>query len=255
MPAPQNTLKAALRDGRTMHGFWVSLADPYAAEIVGQAGFDWLLLDAEHGPNDLRTLLAQLQALSGSPSHPVVRLPEGTPTLIKQALDIGAQSLLIPMVESAEQARMLVRATRYPPEGMRGVGAALARASRFGAIGDYVTTANDQILLMVQAESRAALDALDEILAVDGVDGVFLGPADLAADMGYPGAAGVPQVQAAIADAIARIRAAGKSAGIIDMDLPQAARWRAMGANFVACGADAPMFARAVRELAARCRD
>ena len=166
-------------------------------------------------------------------------------------LDIGAQSLLIPMIESAAQARAVLGATRYPPEGFRGVGAALARASRFGAVPDYVTSANGEICLLVQVESRAGLDALDDILAVDGVDGVFIGPADLAADMGHPGRADAPEVTRAILAALARIRAAGKAAGVLALEPAFADECRAAGANFVGVGIDVTVYAEAIRALAA----
>src|SRR6056297_2250154 len=159
MPAPENLFKSALSQGETLYGCWAGFADAYATEILATARFDWLVLDGEHAPNDLRSIMAQLQVLQGQHSQPVVRLPMGEAWAIKQALDIGAQSLLIPMVESAEQARALVAATRYPPEGIRGSGAALGRASRFSAIPDYKATANDQICLIVQIESRAGLAA------------------------------------------------------------------------------------------------
>ncbi len=190
MPAPKNPFKAALREDRFQLGLWVALASPYAAEVVSGSGYDWLLIDGEHGPNDIPLLAAQIHSLAGSGSHPIVRLPIGEAWLIKQILDAGAQTLLIPMVESVEQAQALVRAVRYPPHGIRGVGAALGRASQFSRIGDYLETANDEICLLLQIESRAGLAVIDEVAALDGVDGVFIGPSDLAADMGHLGKAG-----------------------------------------------------------------
>ena len=254
MNLPENAFKRALREDRPLIGCWLGLADPYAAEIAGTAGFDWLVIDGEHAPNDLRSILAQLQALASSPSHPIVRLPVGESWMIKQVLDLGAQTLLIPMVESAAQAADLVRATRYPPAGRRGVGAALARASRFSAIPDYTDRADSQICLLVQVESRAGLDALDAILGVEGVDGVFIGPADLAADMGHRGRPDAPEVRAAIGDALTRIRAAGRAAGILDGNPDQARDWMAAGANFVAVGVDVLALARALRALSAAFR-
>src|SRR6056297_3387587 len=188
MPAPENHLKSALAHGETLYGCWAGLAAPYPTEVLAEAGFDWLVIDAEHAPNDLGTISAQLGVLRGSSTQAVVRLPMGETWAIKQVLDAGAQTLIIPMVESAAQATGLVRAMRYPPEGVRGSGAAPARASRFSGIADYIPTANAQMCLMVQVESRAGLDALDDILAVDGVDGVFIGPADRGgrADAGHP---------------------------------------------------------------------
>ena len=250
MPAPTNTFKQMLLNGTTQIGCWVGLADGYAAEISATAGFDWLLIDGEHAPNDLRSIMAQLQVIGASSSHPVVRIPEGDTCLIKQVLEIGAQSLLIPMVDSAEQAAEWVRATRYPPQGVRGVGSALARASMFNSIPDYLTTANDQICLLLQAESAKAIAALDDILATDGVDGVFIGPSDLAADMGYLGNANAPEVQEVIQDALARIRAAGKAAGILSLDNTDTARYVQWGAQFVAVGVDVILFASAMTDLA-----
>jgi 4-hydroxy-2-oxoheptanedioate aldolase len=255
MPAPVNTFKSALTSGRMLYGCWAGFADPYPTEVLGTAGFDWLVLDGEHAPNDLRSLMAQLQVLEASDSHPVVRLAHDAPWGIKQALDIGAQTLLIPMVDSADQARDLVRAVRYPPDGIRGSGAALARASRFAAIPDYFATANAQICLLVQVESRAALDALDEILAVEGVDGVFIGPSDLAADMGHAGDASAAPVRAALKDALGRIAASDKAAGILALDHATAQDYRDWGAQFLAVGIDVVMYAQAARALAARWRD
>ena len=193
-----NPFKQALAARQALVGLWLSLAHPYAAEACATAGFQWLLIDGEHAPNDVRSTLAQLQAVAAYPAQPVVRALTGDTALIKQLLDIGAQNLLVPMVDTAEQARALVAATRYPPEGIRGVGAAVARASRWGARRDYLGAANDEVCLLVQAETRTALANLQSICAVDGVDGVFIGPADLAASMGHRGAPGHPEVQAAI---------------------------------------------------------
>jgi len=252
MELRENTFKAALTEGRTQIGCWVGLADDYAAEIAGTAGFDWLLIDGEHAPNDMRSMRAQLTALAASESHPVIRLPIGEVWMIKQALDIGAQTLLVPMVESGAQAALMARAMRYPPEGLRGVGAALARASQFSGIADYVNKADAEVCLLVQVENRLGLEALDDILAVDGVDGVFIGPADLSADMGYRGNAEAPEVIDAITDAIRRIRAAGKAGGILATNEAQARRWMDVGANFVAVGIDVLVLANGLRALAAK---
>ncbi len=215
MAAKQNPFKAALSEGKTVLGCWLGLADGYAAEIMGKAGFDWLVIDGEHSPNDLRSIRDQLIALEHSESHAVVRVPIGETWMIKQVLDAGAQTVLVPMVDSADQAQQLVRACTYPPHGDRGVGYMLGRASEFGKVADYGTTADAQVCLLVQVESLKGLAALDEILTVDGVDGVFIGPADLAADMGHMGNAMHPDVQAAIMDALSRIAASGKAAGIL----------------------------------------
>lgn len=249
MPAPKNLFKAALREDRFQLGLWVALASPYAAEIVSDSGYDWLLIDGEHGPNDIPLLAAQIQALAGSGSHPIVRLPIGEAWLIKQILDAGAQTLLIPMVESVEQAQALVRAVRYPPHGIRGVGAALGRASQFSRIGDYLETANDEICLLLQIESRAGLAILDEVAALDGVDGVFIGPSDLAADMGLLGKPGSPEVLAAITDAFERIKRAGKARGIMTLDLNQAKLYRDLGATFMAIGTDVTLLVSATTQL------
>lgn len=250
MPAPTNPLKARLLAGETLHGIWLGMADAYAAEIAATAGFDWLLIDGEHAPNDLRSTMAQLALLERGASAPVVRLPDGDPVKIKQALDIGAQTLLIPMVDSGDQAAMLVRASRYPPHGFRGVGSSLARASRFSAIPDYLATANDQICLILQVESLKGLAALDDILATPGVDGVFIGPSDLAADMGHLGNAQHAEVQAAVFDALTRIRKAGRIAGVLATAPGFIADCKAAGANFVGVGIDVTLFAGALRALA-----
>ena len=188
MQMPKNEFKAALQKrGWPLIGLWAGLADPVCLEICAGAGFDWLLIDGEHAPNDVRSVLAQLQAVAPYPVHPVVRPLSGDVNLIKQMLDIGAQTLLIPMVESAAQARQLVSAVRYPPEGIRGIGAALARAARWDRIPNYVHEANAQMCLLVQVETRKGLENLEAIAGVEGVDGVFIGPADLSAAMGHPG--------------------------------------------------------------------
>lgn len=247
MPAPRNHLKSRLAQGETLHGCWLGMADAYAAEMAASCGFDWLLIDGEHAPNELRTTLAQLAVIEPSESLPVVRLRDDDPARIKQVLDAGAQSLLIPMIESAAQARRVVAATRYPPEGVRGVGSSLARASRFSAIQDYLETANGQICLILQIESRAGLAALDDILALEGVDCVFIGPADLAADMGHLGNAAHPEVRAAVMGAIRRIAASGKAAGVLSTEDAFIAECKAAGARFVGVGIDVLMFVEALR--------
>ena len=244
---PANPFKSALAANQLQIGCWASLADPYSLEILAGAGFDWLLIDAEHGPNDLRSVLRQLQVVAGYPVHPVVRLPVGDPTLIKQYLDIGAQSLLIPMVESGQQARELLAATRYPPQGMRGV--ASARASRWGAIPGYLQGAGADIALLIQVESAAGLAHLDELLAVDGVDGIFVGPWDLAASLGHLGNPHHPEVVSAIEGCIDRIVQAGKAPGIVTPDHALARGYIDRGVKFCAVGIDAMMLAAAARIL------
>ncbi|WP_109465321.1 aldolase/citrate lyase family protein [Albibacillus kandeliae] len=252
MAAPINTFKQRLLAGETLIGCWLATGEDYVAEIMGTAGFDWLVIDGEHSPNDLRSIRAQLTALAASGSEPVVRVPLGETWMIKQVLDVGARTVLVPMVETAEQARQLVRDCRYPPEGVRGVGSALGRATMFNSVKDYVATANAQICLLVQVESRNGLEHLDEILAVEGVDGVFIGPADLATDMGHAGNSEAAEVKAAIHGAITRIAAAGKAPGILAMAEAPIQRHIDSGARFVAVGADVVLLSTAARQLAAR---
>lgn len=248
----ENAFKAALARGDTLFGFWLALADAYSAEVCAGAGFDWLVIDGEHAPNDLRSTLSQLQALAPFPAAPVVRPPVGDPVLIKQFLDIGARNLLIPMVETAEQARALVAATRYPPHGIRGVASALVRASQFSRYTEYLAHADEGVCLLLQVESAAALTALDDIAGVEGVDGVFVGPADLAASLGHLGNPGHPEVQAAIRDAAGRTRGAGRAAGILATDEGVARTYLEWGYSFVAVGVDVMLLARATSALAAR---
>lgn len=252
MRTPANTFKQALAVPRARIGLWLGLADPYTAEVCATAGFDWLLIDGEHGPNDLRSMLGALQAVAPYPAHPVLRIPHGDTALIKQVLEIGATTLLVPMVESAAQARELVRATRYPPRGVRGVGSGLARSSRWGGYPGYLHEADDGICLLVQVETASALAQLDEIAAVEGVDGVFIGPADLSASMGHLGNPSHPEVRQAIDGAIAHILAAGKAPGILAVDEALARHYIGLGARFVAVGVEATLLARAARALATR---
>src|SRR4051812_2835140 len=221
MQTPTNPFKKALAENRPQIGLWLGLASAYSTEICAGAGFDWLLIDGEHAPNDLRSILAQAQVIAGYPdSHAIARVPVGHgnigTALIKQYLDLGVQTLLVPMVDTAEQAAQIVRAMRYPPLGIRGMGG--ARASRWGRYPNYSKEANDQVCLLVQAETTEALRNLDAIIATEGVDGVFIGPADLSAAMGHVGNPGHPEVKAAIDDAIKRITAGGKAAGILSID-------------------------------------
>ena len=246
-----NKFKSALQAKQPQIGLWLSLANAYTAELCATAGFDWLLLDSEHAPNDVRGILAQLQAVAPYRSQPVVRPVTGDVALIKQLLDIGAQTLLVPMVDTAEQARHLVSATRYPPEGIRGVGSAAARVSRWGQRSDYLDRANDEVCLLVQAETALALQNIEEICAVDGVDGVFIGPADLAASLGHRGKPGHPEVQAAIEDAMRRIIACGKAAGTLVSDTALARRYLDLGCTYVAVGLDVRLLAMGARALCA----
>ncbi|MGR3617770.1 MAG: HpcH/HpaI aldolase family protein [Paracoccaceae bacterium] len=252
MPAPTNTFKQALKRGERVIGCWMSFAEAPVAEVMGTAGFDWLVIDGEHGPNDIRSIRDQLIALHSSPSHPVVRVPVGETWIIKQVLDAGAQTVLVPIVESADQARELVRACTYPPLGTRGVGATAARATRFGSVSEYIPTADDEICLLVQVENIAGMDALDDILAVEGVDGVFIGPADLSTDMGFAGNSAAPEVVEVIADAITRIAEAGKAPGILGVAEESTQSYFDMGAQFLAVGIDVMLLANSARALAAK---
>lgn len=250
MPMPRNTFKAALQAGQRQIGLWVGLADANVAEALAGCGYDWLLLDGEHAPNDVRTVLEQLRAVAPYPVQPVVRPVQGEVALIKQYLDVGAQTLLVPMIDTPEQATQMVRAMRYPPHGIRGVGAALARASRWNQITDYLQHADGEMCLLVQAETPRALENLAAIAATDGVDGVFFGPSDLSASMGHRGQPSHPEVQRAILDGIATVRAAGKAAGILATDQALAQRYLDAGALFVAVGLDTALLVRAATELA-----
>ncbi|MDP9894873.1 4-hydroxy-2-oxoheptanedioate aldolase [Variovorax boronicumulans] len=250
MPA-HNPFKAALAARQPQVGLWLSMADPYLAEVSAGTGFDWLLIDGEHAPNDLRSTLAALQAVAPHRAQPVVRAVQGDTALIKQLLDIGAKTLLVPMVDTAEQARNLVSAMRYPPLGIRGVGSAVGRASQWSARADYLDAADDEVCLLVQAETVQALGNLDAICAVEGVHGVFIGPADLAASMGHRGRPGHPEVQAAIEGAMRTIVACGKAAGTLTSDPALARRYLEIGCTFVAVGVDVLLYANAARKLAA----
>jgi 4-hydroxy-2-oxoheptanedioate aldolase len=252
--ALHNPFKAALRKGRRQIGLWQALANPYTIEICAGAGFDWLLLDGEHAPNDIPTLLAQLQAAAPYPVHAVGRPPVGDPHVIKQYLDIGFQTLLIPFVETAGQAEALVRAVRYPPFGIRGVAPGLSRAARWGRVADYLDRADDEICLLVQIESVTGIENLDSICAVDGVDGLFIGPADLSAAFGHRGRPGDPAMVERIEDAIRRIVASGKAAGILALDPAFAERCGGLGCTFIAVGTDTGLLARASSELAGDAR-
>ena len=245
MPAPCNEFKKRLLAGEKLIGCWLGLTDGYAAHMMGTVGFDWLLIDGEHAPNDIRSIRDQVIALEGSQSAPVVRLPIGETWLIKQVLDLGVQTILVPMVESADQARELVQAMRYPPAGRRGVGAALARASGYSGFDDYVATADDQMCLLVQVETRAGLNALEEIAQVEGVDGVFIGPADLSADFGA--SPSDPDMHARVLDALRAVEATGKAPGIISTEDKVIADYFGAGARFVAVGIDLLMMLKTAR--------
>ncbi|MFO1329452.1 MAG: aldolase/citrate lyase family protein [Rubrivivax sp.] len=251
MELPRNRFKQALREGRQQLGLWCSLSHHYALEAVAGAAFDWLLLDMEHSPNDLESLLAQLQAAAAYPASAVVRVPWNDMVAIKRVLDIGAQSLLIPFVQNVDEARAAVAATRYPPDGVRGV-AGSTRATRFGRVSGYAKRAHEEICVLVQLETKEALQHIEAIAALDGIDGIFIGPADLHASMGFAGEIAHPQVTALIDDAIRRIRAAGKAPGILMVNEALAAHYIEQGTLFTAVGNDISLLARAADALAAR---
>jgi 4-hydroxy-2-oxoheptanedioate aldolase len=247
-----NQFKRGLQSARQMYGLWLGLADPYAAEICAGAGFDWLMLDGEHAPNDVRSLLGALQAIAPYPGHPVVRIPSADVTLVKQVLDIGAQTILVPAVDDAAQALLLARAMRYPPDGTRGVGTALARAARWGAEADYLSVADAEACLIVQIETLAGVRNAAAIAAVDGVDALFIGPADLAASLGYRGQATHPKVREAIEALIRTARSAGKPVGTLTTDPDLARHYLACGCSFIAVGVDTLLLRLGARELAQR---
>ncbi|HVV08048.1 aldolase/citrate lyase family protein [Amycolatopsis sp.] len=245
---------ARLRESAPLVGMWVVSGSAYNAEICAGGGLDCLVIDCEHAPNTVPLLVPQLQAVAPYPVDVVVRAPSDDPVLIKQMLDVGVHNLMVPMVETGAQARDLVAATRYPPEGIRGVGGAFARASRWGRVPGYLRDAAAGLTLTAQVESQRGLDELKAIAAVDGVDAVFLGPADLAASLGHLGEPEHPDVLAAIEDAIRTVTAAGKAACVNAFAEPTARRYLAAGARFVVVGADVTLLARGSEELAARYR-
>jgi len=234
----RNRFKRALQRRELQVGMWSTLCSNLVAEILAHAGFDWILLDTEHAPNEVPDLLAQLQALSGGTASPIIRAPWNDAVLIKRILDIGAQSILLPYVQTPEEARSAVAAVRYPPRGVRGVSGS-SRASNFGRIKDYLRKAEEEICLLVQLETAAALGHLESISSVDGIDGIFIGPADLSASLGHLGDPKHPETQNAIRDAGQRLARLGKSAGILALTEPDARRYMEYGYNFVAVGVDA----------------
>jgi len=243
-----NSFKRRLAAGETLIGCWCSLANPITTEVLGLAGFDWLLLDGEHAPNDVTTFIPQLMALKDSASAPVVRPSWNDAVEIKRLLDAGFYNILVPFVQTADDARRAVAATRYPPAGIRGVSVS-QRNNRFGTVADYFRHIDGQITVLVQIESRAGLEAAGEIAAVDGVDGVFVGPSDLAAALGHLGHPAEASVQAAIAQVFAAAKSAGKPSGILTPVEADARRYLAMGATFVAVGSDLGVFRSATQQL------
>lgn len=254
MENPKNQFKAALREGRQQIGLWNMITGPLVPEALSGLGYDWVVIDTEHSPTDVSDVLPALQAMAAEPgTSAVVRPAWNDPVLIKRLLDFGAQTLLVPYVQSAEEARAAVAATRYPPVGMRGV-AGLHRATRYGRIGDYMARAHEETCVLVQVETRAALDRLEEIAGVEGVDGVFIGPADLAASLGRPGRQDHPEVVEAIMGAIDRLGALGVPAGILTLDGNFAQACMARGTRFTAVGIDASLMLSGARDLLARFR-
>ncbi|WP_309106092.1 HpcH/HpaI aldolase/citrate lyase family protein [Arthrobacter sp.] len=249
---PDNTFRDALAAAhRPLAGMWVCSGSPLVAELCAGSGLDWLLVDAEHSPNGLESILAQLQAIHGFPVHTLVRPPVNDTVLIKQYLDLGVQNLLIPMVNSVPEAEAAVAATRYPPRGVRGVGSALARAARWNRIPDYLARAAETISITVQIESTKAVDSVTEILAVEGVDAIFLGPSDLAASMGLLGQQEHPEVRAAVEHCLGAAKSAGKPAGVNAFNPDTARHYLDNGASFILVGADVALLARGSEALAA----
>lgn len=251
MDLPRNTFKHALAAGTPQIGLWLSLSSNYSAEVCAASGFDWVLVDTEHSPNELDMVFSQLQAIAPYPSHAVVRVAWNDPVIVKRTLDVGAQTLLFPFVQDAAEAARAVAATRYPPRGIRGV-AGTTRATRFGRVKDYAKRAHEETCVLVQVETQEAVDAIEAIAKVDGVDGIFIGPADYHASLGYTGETANPAVLPKIEDAVRRIRATGKAPGILTADETLARRYLELGALFVAVGADVGLLARGADALAAR---
>ena len=249
MEVTKNRFKFAMQGGDVQYGAFLGLPDGSAAEIAAGTGFDWVLIDQEHGPFELSSVLRHLQVLAAYDVAPIVRAASGDPTLLKKLLDVGAQSLVIPMVDTAAQAEALVQAVRYPPQGIRGIGTSMARAARWNQVPGYAHSANEEICLIVQAETSQAMANLDRILAVDGVDGVFIGPSDLSASMGHVGNPGHPEVISAIDTALQQISSAGKYAGVFCMAPDLAQHYIAQGANFLAVGTDTMVLAQGLGEL------
>ena len=250
MELPVNKFKHALKAGTPQIGIWSSLSSHIVAELLAHAGFDWVLLDTEHSPNELPMVQQQLQAMHGGAATPIVRVPWNDMVMIKRYLDIGAQSLLLPYVQTVEEAKNAVAYTRYPPEGVRGVAGA-TRAVGYGRIKDYHKTAHQELCLLVQVETRKAMANIDAIAAVEGVDGVFIGPNDLSADMGYLGNWQHPEVWKVMEAAAKKIRQAGKAPGIL-VGEADGKRCLDMGYLFVAVGSDVGMLATGADALAAK---
>lgn len=248
---PSNAFKQALREGRPQIGLWASLCSNVATEVIAGAGFDWILIDTEHAPNELPMVFSQLQALVGGTAAPIVRPAWNDMVLMKRLLDIGVQNFLVPYVQTPEEARAAVAATRYPPQGIRGV-AVTHRANQYGRVKDYFKRANEEICVLLQIETQVALQNLEAIAAVEGVDGLFIGPSDLAAALGHLGNTAHQEVRATIEDAFVRIRKAGKAPGILAPIDADARHWLSKGCVVLGVGSDAGLLARHSEELAAK---
>ena len=251
MDLPVNAFKHALAAGTPQIGLWSTLSSHITAELAAGAGFDWLLLDMEHSPNDLESLVTQLQAVQPYPTHAVVRVPWNDMVMLKRVLDVGAQSVLVPMINTADEARAAVAAMRYPPHGVRGVGGT-TRATRWGRVKGYPQQVERELCILLQVETPQALDNIEAIAAVQGVDGIFIGPSDLHASFGFVGDKHHPEVWPKIEDAIRRIRAAGKAPGFLTPSEPDSRRILELGGLFVAVGSDAGLLAGAADALCAR---
>lgn len=250
----RNRFRAGLESGKTQFGVWLGIPDATAAEIMAGAGFDWLLIDHEHGAFELRDVMSHLQVMAAYDVAPIVRPVDGNAALLKKLCDIGAQSFIVPMIDTPEQAAEVVSAVKYPPDGRRGMGTSLARAARWNSVPGYVGRANDEMLVIVQAETTTAIDNLEAIAGTPGIDGVFIGPSDLSASMGHVGNVSHPEVEKTVGDALRTIRAAGKFAGLLCLDESKIAHFEDCGANFVGVGVDTLLLGNAARGLAARCK-
>jgi len=251
---PKNTFKQALAEMRPQIGLWSTLSSNIASEVLACAGYDWVVIDMEHSPNEIPTVYTQLQSYDPSPTSAVIRLPWNDPVVVKRVLDIGAFSLLFPMIQTVEEAEKAVASTRYPPRGIRGV-SLNQRGNRYGRIASYVKEFENELCITVQIETRAALERVEDIAAVDGVDGIFFGPADLSADMGYLGQPGHPTVKEALSDGLAKCRQAGKPAGILTAVEADSIHWLKEGYVFVAVGTDTAILGRGADALLARIKE
>jgi len=249
MELPRNRFKHAIAAGQLQIGLWCSLCSNIAADIVRDSGFDWLLFDTEHSPNEIPDVLSQLQANEGGAATPIIRPAWNDTVIIKRCLDIGAQTLLVPYVQNPDEAKRAVQAVRYPPAGVRGVAVA-SRASRYGRVTDYLKKANAEICLLVQVETRSAMEHLEAIATVEGVDGVFIGPSDLSASLGHIGNPAHPEAQKAMEDAVRRLEAVGKPAGILTGNEDEIRRYIGWGYTFVAVGSDVGLLGRGADALA-----